>query len=65
MACCEHDARVRRLIRADEAERVPETGAVASVQEAELTLPRRLLEPSLEPRYLERLARAYWVTSAA
>ena len=27
-----------RLLRADEAERVPETGAVSSVQEADVTL---------------------------
>ena len=30
-----------RLVRSREAERVPETGAVASVQEAEVTVPER------------------------
>lgn len=52
-------ARVR-LVRAEEAERVPETGAVSSVQEAEVTMPRELLERMWRPEYLERLARSYW-----
>jgi hypothetical protein len=41
-------------------ERVPETGAVESVQEAEVVLPRELLEQLWRPEYLERLARSYW-----
>ena len=45
---------------AHEAERVPQTGAVSSVQEAEVTLPGPLLERIWSPEYLERLARAYW-----
>ncbi len=49
-----------RLLRAQEAERVPQTGAVASVQEAELTLAPGLLERIWTPENLERLARAYW-----
>lgn len=48
------------LIRAEEAERVPATGAVASVQEAEVSLPRELLDELWRPENLERLARAYW-----
>jgi len=49
-----------RLIHAGETERVPATGAVASVQEAEVTLPRELLDQLWSPEYLERLARSYW-----
>ena len=49
-----------RLITSGESERVPATGAVASVQEAELTLPPRLLDRLWTPASLERLARAYW-----
>ena len=52
-------ARVR-LVEAGEGERVPETGAVQSVQEAEVLLPADLLETMWRPQYLERLARAYW-----
>jgi hypothetical protein len=52
-------ARVR-LIRSAESERVPETGAVTSVQEAEVTMPRELVAELWEPEYLARLARAYW-----
>src|SRR3954463_10232147 len=48
------------LVHAEESERVPETGAVSSVQEAELTMPRELLEEMWRPEYLERLARSYW-----
>jgi hypothetical protein len=51
-------ARVR-LIEVEE-ERVPLSGAVSSVQEAEVTLPRGVLEALWRPEYLERLARAYW-----
>jgi hypothetical protein len=49
-----------RLVRAEEAERVPSTGAVRSIQEAEVTLPSALLRELWKPEYLERLARAYW-----
>jgi hypothetical protein len=49
-----------RLVKAEEAERVPETGAVASVQEAEVTMPRELLDQMWKAEYLERLARSYW-----
>ncbi len=52
-------ARVR-LIRSAESERVPETGAVTSVQEAEVTMPRELVAELWKPEYLARLARAYW-----
>lgn len=49
-----------RLLRAREVERVPETGAVRSVQDAEVTMPSALLAELWKPEYLERLARAYW-----
>ena len=49
-----------RLIHAGEAERVPATGAVASVQEAQVTLPAQELDRLWSAEYLERLARAYW-----
>jgi hypothetical protein len=49
-----------RLISAEETERVSQTGAVGSVQEAEVTLPSAVLERLWSPEYLERLARAYW-----
>lgn len=52
-------ARVK-LIRSEETERVAETGAVASVQEAEVYVPRELLEQMWKTENLERLARAYW-----
>lgn len=48
------------LIRAEETERVSETGAVASVQEAEVFVPRELLDEMWKSENLERLARAYW-----
>ena len=51
-------ARVR-LVEVEE-ERVPLSGAVRSVQEAEVTLPRPMLDALWRPEYLERLARAYW-----
>src|SRR3712207_3786742 len=35
-------------------------GPVGSVQEADATLPREILESIWRPSYLERLARAYW-----
>ncbi|MGH2987219.1 MAG: hypothetical protein ACRDLO_11120, partial [Solirubrobacterales bacterium] len=43
-----------------EAERVSQTGAVGSLQEAEVTLPGSVLERIWSPPYLERLGRAYW-----
>ena len=49
-----------RLIRSEESERVAETGAVASVQEAEVTMPRELVDELWEAPNLERLARSYW-----
>jgi hypothetical protein len=49
-----------RLIRRGESERVAATGAVASVQEAEVTLPPELLDALWRPENLERLARSYW-----
>ena len=49
-----------RLIRAEEDVRVPATGAVGSVQEAEVTMPGELVEQLWKPEYLERLARSYW-----
>src|SRR5689334_23120573 len=49
-----------RLLRSGESERVAETGAVSSIQEAEITMPTALLESMWKPEYLERLARSYW-----
>ncbi len=49
-----------QIVRSRESERVPETGAVASVQEARVTVPRELLDELWSPRYLERLGRSYW-----
>jgi hypothetical protein len=49
-----------RLIGAGELERVPQSGAVASVQEAEVSLPPATLERLWTPSNLERLAAAYW-----
>ena len=49
-----------RIVSSRESERVPETGAVASVQEAEVTIDRELLDDLWSPEHLERLARAYW-----
>lgn len=55
------NARARvNLVRSEESERVPETGAVASVQEAEVTMPAELVAELWKPENLERLARAYW-----
>ncbi len=49
-----------RVLTRDGDERVPETGAVQSVQEAEVTLPAHERELLWKPETLERLARAYW-----
>jgi hypothetical protein len=56
-----HGVRAKvRLIRSEEAERVSETGAVGSVQEAEVTISSELVAEIWKPEYLERLARSYW-----
>ena len=47
--------RPRSLTSLDDA-----TGAVRSVQSADVTLPRDALEQIWSPEYLERLARTYW-----
>jgi hypothetical protein len=52
-------ARVR-LLTAAESERVPQTGAVGSVQAAEISIPRAGLADVWRAPNLERLARAYW-----
>jgi hypothetical protein len=49
-----------RLLEARESERVPQSGAVGSIQEAEVDLPREALERLWRPEGLERLAAAYW-----
>lgn len=49
-----------RLIRSGEAERVSETGAVRSVQEATVTMSHELVAELWKPENLERLARSYW-----
>jgi hypothetical protein len=49
-----------RLLPEPESTGVPETGAVGSIQEAEISLPSEALESRWRPEYLERLARAYW-----
>jgi hypothetical protein len=49
-----------RLLAAGESERVPHTGAIGSVQEAEVDLPREALDRLWRPATLERLAAAYW-----
>jgi hypothetical protein len=49
-----------RLLAAGESERVPHTGAIGSVQEAEVDLPREALDRLWRPPNLERLAAAYW-----
>ena len=49
-----------RLIESGELERVPQSGAVASVQEAEVSLAPELLDQLWQAPNLERLAAAYW-----
>ena len=54
---------VARSVISDPEERTkvdPETGAVTSIQGADLTLPADELEKLWSPRNLERLARTYW-----
>jgi hypothetical protein len=41
-------------------EHVPQTGAVSSIQRAEVDMPAAELERLWAPEHLERLARAYW-----
>ncbi len=41
-------------------EPIPSSGAARSLQEAEVEMPRDLLEELWRPEYLERLAHAYW-----
>jgi len=48
------------VLSSDEAERVPETGAVGSIQEADVALPERVLDGLWRPESLELLARSYW-----
>jgi hypothetical protein len=49
-----------RLVERPVRTEVPQSGAVSSVQRAELDLPKATLEGLWNPEYLERLARAYW-----
>jgi hypothetical protein len=49
-----------RILREPERDEVARTGAAFSVQEADVTIPSRLLESMWRPEYLERLARSYW-----
>jgi len=49
-----------RLVDHPQGQQVPETGAVDSTQEAEVLLPRDMLDPLWTREHLERLARAYW-----
>jgi hypothetical protein len=49
-----------RLVAGPEKIEVPHSGAVSSVQRAELDLPEATLERLWNPEHLERLARAYW-----
>jgi hypothetical protein len=49
-----------RVLRRDEGERVPETGAVGSVQEALVELPASVLADVWRAESLEPLARSYW-----
>jgi hypothetical protein len=49
------------LRRADDTTSIePRTGAVRSVQSAEVVLPEHKIDSLWSPRYLERLARTYW-----
>jgi hypothetical protein len=49
-----------RLLPEPRSAGIPRTGAVASVQEAQLSVPREALEVLWRPDQLERLARSYW-----
>jgi hypothetical protein len=48
------------IVEEPDREHVPQTGAVSSVQRAELELPAKELEQLWTAENLERLARAYW-----
>jgi hypothetical protein len=50
-----------QILREPERDHVPETGAVSSVQVADVAIPRHVLERLWKPEYLERLARSYWL----
>ena len=52
----------RAVIRdpAESTRRDPETGAVTSIQAAEISLPAQAVEEIWTPMHLERLARTYW-----
>jgi hypothetical protein len=52
----------RAVIRdpADSTRTDPQTGAVTSIQAAEISLPERAVQEIWTPRHLERLARTYW-----
>jgi hypothetical protein len=49
-----------RLLPQPESAGIPRTGAVASIQEAQLSVPHEALEAWWVPEHLERLARSYW-----
>jgi len=49
-----------RILREPERDHVPETGAVSSVQVADVAIPSHVLNRLWKPEYLERLARSYW-----
>jgi hypothetical protein len=49
-----------RILREPDREEVSETGAVASVQEADAAVATELLDRLWNPEHLERLARSYW-----
>jgi hypothetical protein len=49
-----------RLLEPPAGEQVPQSGAIGSLQEAELLLPEPVLERLWTTEHLERLARAYW-----
>jgi len=48
------------VVASDETERIPQTGAVSSAQEALVTLPESALEELWRPATLELLAQSYW-----
>jgi hypothetical protein len=49
-----------KLLPEPESAAILRTGAVASVQEAQISIPRSALEPLWRSDHLERLARSYW-----
>jgi hypothetical protein len=56
----ERTGRRIRILREPDRVRVPEAGAVSSVQVADVAIPRLELDRFWKPEYLERLARSYW-----